>query len=238
MTLAAARAILETLDDILWEHEHPLGAAELHQLVAAEELVQALPGVYVKTRRNEYIKGAFPVAAPERVAREFWARQGEIIMVHGADAVRYMRLSTQMALKPIFYSSGPSCSMKPFGSHVIFHHAPAWVTAHAGSDLEVPVAALHYYGLRHADALLKAVRDEHMPQLAAVIEQHRAREEATKLVKDGLLELTGGNAEQVSIWLEAPHHALDGATPQELLDGDEFEVVAELVDHMLSGAPA
>lgn len=131
------------------------------------------------------------MAAAERVAREFWLRQGEIVMMHGANAVRYMRLSTQVALKPIFYSSGPSCSMKPFGSHVIFHHAPAWVTAHAGTDLEVPVAALHYYGLRHADALLAAVMDEHKAALAAVIEQHRAREAAAKRGTDGLLELTG-----------------------------------------------
>lgn len=39
--------------------------------------------------------------SPERVALAYWARPGERTMAHGADAVRYLGLSTQVALLPI-----------------------------------------------------------------------------------------------------------------------------------------
>lgn len=50
--------------------------------------------------------------------------------------------------------------------------------------------------------------------------------------------LTGGDEASVEPWLAAPHPALDGDTPQELIDAGEVALVANLVRHMLSGAPA
>lgn len=42
----------------------------------------------------------------------------------------------------------------------------------------------------------------------------------------------------VEVWLAAPHPMLDGDAPQELIDAGEGKLVLELVEHMLSGAPA
>ena len=54
----------------------------------------------------------------------------------------------------------------------------------------------------------------------------------------GLLEVTGGNRSTVLIWLNAPHPVLDDESPLDLMRGGELEVVVNLVDDLLSGAPA
>lgn len=120
---------------------------------------------------------------------------------------------------------------------MIFWHAPAWVTVHAGGPLEVPVAALHYYGLEYASAILAKTKSEHEEQVAAIIERHRAREAATRRVEAARLELTG-DSRMVEVWLDAPHPVLNDASPRELLESDEFMVVDDPVDDLLSGAPA
>lgn len=53
----------------------------------------------------------------------------------------------------------------------------------------------------------------------------------------GLLQLV--DSEQgVHLWLGAPHPALDGAPPQQLIDAGKGTVVLTLVRHMFAGAPA
>lgn len=57
-------------------------------------------------------------------------------------------------------------------------------------------------------------------------------------VLGGLLHTLGGRHEQALIWLKAPHWALDDESPINLMCSDELLVVVELVDDILSGAPA
>lgn len=54
----------------------------------------------------------------------------------------------------------------------------------------------------------------------------------------GLLEVTGGDRSTVLIWLNAPHPVLDDESPLDLMRGGELGVVVNLVDDLLSGAPA
>lgn len=57
-------------------------------------------------------------------------------------------------------------------------------------------------------------------------------------VAAGLLELTGASEEQMLIWLTTPHPDLDDTAPIHLMREGELSVVVDLVDDMLSGAPA
>lgn len=54
----------------------------------------------------------------------------------------------------------------------------------------------------------------------------------------GLLEVTGGDRSTVLIWLNAPHPVLDDESPLDLMRHGELGVVVNLVDDLLSGAPA
>lgn len=57
-------------------------------------------------------------------------------------------------------------------------------------------------------------------------------------IVNGLRRLTGGKQDMVLIWLNSPHPELDDATPLELMKSGEIDVVVDLVDDMLTGAPA
>mgnify|MGYP000904978276 CR=1 FL=1 len=61
---------------------------------------------------------------------------------------------------------------------------------------------------------------------------------AAEIVRERLLPLCGYDEDSVDAWLTIPHPALDGATPQELIDAGEGEAVLKLVDHIAFGAPA
>lgn len=62
--------------------------------------------------------------------------------------------------------------------------------------------------------------------------------EKVAVIVAGLLDATGGDKRSVLIWLNAPHPMLDDDSPLDLMRGDEIDVVVELVDDILSGAPA
>jgi|SRR5690625_554777 len=58
------------------------------------------------------------------------------------------------------------------------------------------------------------------------------------LIISGLLELTGGDKRSVLIWLKALHPVLDDESPLNLMMSGKINVVVDLVDDLLAGAPA
>lgn len=56
-------------------------------------------------------------------------------------------------------------------------------------------------------------------------------------IREGLRQLSADEA-SVELWLAAPHPALDGDVPQDLIDAGEGELVLELVRHMQAGGHA
>ncbi len=96
----------------------------------------------------------------------------------------------------------------------------------------------HSLGLTSAEveAIAQPPAGDAHPRSPAEAPQDRLRQAA--FIAGGLHQLTGGDSEQVAIWLRAPHPALDDAAPLELMRGSELHIVADVVDDMLSGAPA
>ena len=58
------------------------------------------------------------------------------------------------------------------------------------------------------------------------------------LIIVGLLELTGGDKRSVLIWLKALHPVLDDEAPLTLMMSGKINEVVDLVDDLLTGAPA
>lgn len=54
----------------------------------------------------------------------------------------------------------------------------------------------------------------------------------------GLRQLAGNDEAGVNLWLATPHPELDGDVPPELFDAGEVDIVFELIEYMVSGAPA
>jgi hypothetical protein len=80
----------------------------------------------------------------------------------------------------------------------------------------------------HAQLLEEVEAYERAPAAAGTV---------TEEIRDGLRQLSADEA-SVELWLRTPHPMLDGDVPQELIDAGEGDLVLELVEHMLSGAPA
>ncbi|HRN17943.1 MAG: antitoxin Xre/MbcA/ParS toxin-binding domain-containing protein [Trueperaceae bacterium] len=57
-------------------------------------------------------------------------------------------------------------------------------------------------------------------------------------VVDGLNRLTGHDDSQVRIWLNAPHPDLGGISPLDLMQTGKIQGIVDLVEDMLTGAPA
>lgn len=115
-------------------------------------------------------------------------------------------------------------------------HAPVLVDPATG---QVDVLRLaHSLGLTSAEveAIAQPPEGDAHPSPLAEDPQDRLRQAV--FIAGGLHQLTGGDRKQVAIWLRALHPELDDASPLELMQGSELQIVTDLVDDLLSGAPA
>lgn len=76
------------------------------RMVQSGELERVCRGVYMRPKMSRLIGPVRPSA--ETVARVIAKESGRQIQYHGAEAARRLGLSTQMAITPIYYTSGPN----------------------------------------------------------------------------------------------------------------------------------
>lgn len=115
-------------------------------------------------------------------------------------------------------------------------HAPVLVDPATGQVDKLRLAISLGLTRAEVDAIAQPPEGDAHPIPLAEDPQGRLRQAV--FIARGLHELTGGDTQQVAIWLRAPHPVLDDAAPLELMQGSELQIVADLVDDMLSGAPA
>ena len=58
----------------------------------------------------------------EEIIKAISERTGEIIVMHGAEAVRRLNLSTQVPMQPIYYTTGISRRMRVGNIEITFKH--------------------------------------------------------------------------------------------------------------------
>lgn len=115
-------------------------------------------------------------------------------------------------------------------------HAPVLVDPATGQVDMLRLA--HSLGLTTTEVAAIAQPPEGDAHLSPPAEDPQDRLRQAARIAGGLHQLTGGDGHQVAIWLRAPHPELDHAAPLELMQNSELHIVADLVDDMLSGAPA
>lgn len=76
----------------------------LSRLVKAGEIMRVTRGIYVRPKEVPYLGKVLP--GSEEIVKVISKQTGEIITPHGAEAVRMLQLSTQVPMRPIFYTSG------------------------------------------------------------------------------------------------------------------------------------
>ncbi|WP_407523745.1 DUF6088 family protein [Methylobacterium oryzisoli] len=95
----------------------------LSRLARRSQLLRAGRGLYVLP-----IKGRFGVRAPlvEKVVEAVATQRGETIAPSGAAAANALGLTTQVPVRTVFLTSGPSRTLQVGSQRVELKHAPPW----------------------------------------------------------------------------------------------------------------
>lgn len=115
----------------------------LSRLARSGALIRAGRGVYVKP-----VESQFGTRAPTsmKVVEELAAKQGETIVPHGAVAANALGLTTQVPIREVYLTSGPTRRLK-LGSQIIeLRHAPKWQLALPGRQAGNVLRALAWMG--------------------------------------------------------------------------------------------
>jgi len=100
--------------------------------------------MFVRPKENRFIGNVMPDATKivEVLARE----HGETIQVHGAEAARRFKLSTQVPTMPVFLTSGPTRELKIGKLTIKLKHASHRKLHLAGKRAGLALSALWYLG--------------------------------------------------------------------------------------------
>ena len=130
----------------------------LSRLVEKGVIQRIARGIFVRPKKNRFIGSVMPDVAKvlEVMARD----HGETIQVHGAEAARNFKLSTQVPTTPVFYTSGPSRELKVGNLTVKLRHASHRKLHMAGKRPGLALSALWYLGKDNVNAnVVAAIRD-------------------------------------------------------------------------------
>jgi len=125
----------------------------LSRLTRSGELIRAGRGVYVKPVRSQFGTRA-PMSM--KVVEELAAKRGETIVPHGAVAANALGLTTQVPVREVYLTSGPTRRLR-LGSQVVeLRHAPRWQLTRPNHAAGNAVRALAWMGRdRAAEAIQK-----------------------------------------------------------------------------------
>jgi Family of unknown function (DUF6088) len=132
----------------------------LSRLVRRGSLIRVGRGLYVRP-----VEGRFGVRPPEsaKVAQAIAEQRGENLVPHGAAAANELGLTTQVPVREVYLTSGPSRRLE-FGKQVVeLRHAPAWLMALPGRPAGSAIRALAWIGQEHAGNVIEALRNKLAP---------------------------------------------------------------------------
>ena len=126
--------------------------------------MQGIEGLHDELRagRGLYVlpvKSRFGSRAPSlrKTVEAVAAQRGERIAASGAMAANKLGLTTQVPLKPVFLTSGPSRKLKLGHQEVELRHAPPWQLVLTGRKAGDAVRALAWLGPERAETALSEI---------------------------------------------------------------------------------
>ena len=127
----------------------------LSRLVQRGTLLRAGRGIYVLPVESRYgIRAPSAVKMVEGLANQ----RGDIIVSHGAAAANALGLTTQVPMRAVYLTSGPSRRLKLGAQMVEFRHAPIWQLIFPGRAAGEVVRALAWLGPEKAREAIEKLR--------------------------------------------------------------------------------
>ena len=117
----------------------------LSRLVGRGEIQRLARGVFVRPRTSRFVGTVLPdvLEAVEAIARS----SGETVQVHGAEAARRFKLSTQVPIAPVFHTSASSRTIRIGNITVrMIHTSNRRRLQFAGEATGAALSALWYLG--------------------------------------------------------------------------------------------
>lgn len=125
----------------------------------------AKQGKLLRIRRGAYsapVTGRFGERppAPEKVVERYAEKHGETVVPHGAAAANWFGLTTQVPVKEIFLTSGPTRTLQLGMRSIELKHAPRWQLALGKRPAGMAVRALSWLGPEHARQALMQLQEK------------------------------------------------------------------------------
>lgn len=127
----------------------------LSRLAKRGGLMRAGRGLYLRP-----IESRFGVGAPaeEKVVEAVAAQRGETVVPNGVASANALGLTTQVPVRSVYLTSGPSRKLRLGRQVVEFTHAPRWQLALPNRPAGAAVRALAWLGPAKASEALRALR--------------------------------------------------------------------------------
>ena len=116
----------------------------LNRLVKAGEIKRLTRGVFLKPKLISIIGEQLPLASD--IAQTLAESTGETISIHGSEAARLLQLTTQVPMRPIFYTSGNTRTLKFANRTVKLQHVNPSKLISPGTTGGLIISALMYLG--------------------------------------------------------------------------------------------
>lgn len=137
-------------------------AKALSRLAALGELERLSRGIYMRPKLSPFTGYVRP--STRAVLRVIARHNREIIQVHGAEAVRYFGLSTQMQISPVYYTSGTSRELKIGAKRIRLLHIAPQKLQHAGTIVGLALCTLFYLGKKGvSDTVIASIKAKMAP---------------------------------------------------------------------------
>lgn len=117
----------------------------LSRLVEGGAIQRVARGVFVRPKQSRFVGNVVPDVS--RVVEVIARDHGETVQVHGAEAARRFKLSTQMPTTPVYYTNGPTREIRIGNLKVkLMHTSSQRKLQHAGKRPGLALSALWYLG--------------------------------------------------------------------------------------------
>ena len=126
----------------------------LSRLSRRGDLLRVCRGVYVRP-----IATRFGVRAPavEKIIAALSALWGETIVPCGGAAANVLRLTTQIPVRSVYLTSGPTRTLRLLAQNIHLRHAPRWQLVAPGRPAGLAVRALAWLGPREVEEGLESI---------------------------------------------------------------------------------
>jgi len=119
----------------------------LSRMAKSGQIRRVARGIFAKPKKAPYIGEVLPTS--EEIAKTVATASGEIVTVHGAEAARQLKLTTQTPMKAIFYTSGNTRKIEAGKRTIILKHVCPRKLVASGSMLGLVLTALWYLGKKN-----------------------------------------------------------------------------------------